>query len=121
MRMRVWKRPTRVWTVCGALALGALVIACGEDGGAENAALLKRGKVVYDIHCTACHARKPAEPGPVGPPVAASSMELLEAKVLHNEYPPGYTPQRETQVMIPLAHLEKDLAAIYAFLQSERH
>ncbi len=117
MRLRAW---TRVWTVSGALALGAIVIACSEDGG-ENAARLKRGKVVYDTNCSACHAREPAEPGPVGPPIAASSMELLEAKVLRNEYPPGYTPQRETQVMIPLAHLEKDLAAIYAFLQSERH
>ena len=117
MRWRAW---TRLWTRFGALALGALVIAGGESSGDENAALVRRGRAVYDISCSACHAREPAKPGPVGPPVAGASMELLEAKVLRNEYPPGYTPQRDTQAMIPLAHLENDLAAIHAFLQSEK-
>ena len=34
------------------------------------------------------------EDGSVGPAVAGASRELIEAKVLRGEYPPGYTPKR---------------------------
>ena len=36
--------------------------------------------------------------------------------MLRNEYPPGYTPKRDTRAMIPLAHMEPELPAIAAFL-----
>ncbi len=109
----------RKWTLFGAVALAALGAGCGETGPeAAQAALVKRGRVVYDTSCSACHAREPHKPGPVGPPIAGSSIELLEAKVLRDEYPPGHTPQRDTKAMIPLVHLEKELPAIHAFLQS---
>jgi mono/diheme cytochrome c family protein len=92
-------------------------LACSrDDSGDPQAALLARGEQVYLNNCTACHARDPRQPGPVGPPIAGSSRELLEAKVLRNEYPPGYTPKRDTRAMIPLAHLEPELPAIAAFL-----
>lgn len=101
-------------------ALCALLFACssGEEGGDPNAALIARGRVVYETNCTACHARDPRQPGPVGPPNACSSLALLSAKVLRNEYPPGYTPKRDTRAMIPLAHLAQELPAIAAYLQS---
>jgi mono/diheme cytochrome c family protein len=107
----------RAWWV--PLVLGAFACSQGEADGPQ-AALLTRGEQVYLNNCTACHARKPSEPGPVGPPIAGSSLELLTAKVLRNEYPPGYTPQRDTRAMIPLAHLEPELAAIAAYLQSPK-
>ena len=97
------------------LVLGALACSQGEADDPE-AALVQRGEQVYLNNCTACHARKPSEPGPVGPPIAGSSLDLLEAKVLRNEYPPGYAPQRDTKAMIPLVHLEPELPAIAAFL-----
>jgi len=95
----------------------ALVFACsaGEESDLQ-AALAKRGEQVYQSNCTACHALDPAQTGPVGPPVAGSSLALLEAKVLRNEYPPGYTPKGETQAMIPLVHLAPELPALAAFL-----
>jgi len=98
------------------LVLGA-ALACsqGESRDPEGARL-KRGEQVFLNNCTACHARDPNEPGPVGPPIAGSSLELLQAKVLHNEYPPGYTPKRDTRAMIPLAHLEPELPALAAYL-----
>jgi mono/diheme cytochrome c family protein len=100
------------------LLLAAL--ACSEGGSADPAAALaKRGEQVFQTNCTACHARDPAREGPVGPPVAGSSLELLEAKVLRNEYPPGYTPKRDTRAMIPLAHLEPELPALAAYLTEE--
>ncbi len=108
----------RIRIMFGALALAALALGCGEGDGDERGALIKRGGAVYDANCSACHAREPHEPGPVGPAIAGSAFELLEAKVLRNEYPPGYTPKRDTLVMIPLAHLETELPAIHAFLEN---
>ncbi len=105
--------------VSAAAAFALLIAACGEQqAGDANAALVKRGEQVYLNNCSACHARNPALPGPVGPPVAGSSPELVTAKVLRNEYPPGYTPLRDTRAMIPLVHLEPELAAIAAYLGS---
>ena len=109
------QRPTAAAALV-ALALGAAAGGC--DGGAENpnAALVRRGETVYQTTCTACHARDPGQKGPVGPAIAGSSLELLESKVLRNEYPPGYTPKRDTQAMVPLVHVEKDLPAVHAYL-----
>jgi mono/diheme cytochrome c family protein len=101
-----------------AIALVVLAVGCDGASGDGNAALVKRGSAVYDANCIACHAREPHKDGAVGPAVAGSSLALLEAKVLRNEYPPGYTPKRDSKAMIPLAHLEPDLAAIHAFLQN---
>ena len=73
---------------------------------------------MYAVNCTTCHALDPAEDGPVGPAVAGASLALLEAKVLRNEYPPGYVPQRDTKAMIPLAHLAPELPALAAYLSA---
>jgi mono/diheme cytochrome c family protein len=95
------------------------VLACSQGEAADPAAALaKRGEQVFQTNCTACHARDPRRDGPVGPPVAGASLELLEAKVLRNAYPPGYTPKRDTQAMIPLTHLEPELPALAAYLEA---
>jgi mono/diheme cytochrome c family protein len=98
------------------LALAALSACSAQEEGSPEVALAKRGAQVYQGNCTACHAPDPSQPGPVGPPIAGSSLELLRAKVLRNEYPPGYAPKRDTKAMIPLVHLEPELPAIAAFL-----
>lgn len=130
----------------GALLLGALLAGgCGEreaerGGGAEGAGdpsrgasasgespasastgpeLEARGQQVYRHACSACHAFDPAEEGAVGPAIAGASLELLRAKVLRNEYPPGYEPKRDTRVMVPLPHVEEDLPALAAYLRRE--
>jgi mono/diheme cytochrome c family protein len=97
------------------LAPAALGCSEGEPGD-PAAAEARRGEQVFLNNCTACHARDPRQAGPIGPPVAGSSLDLLEAKVLHNEYPPGYTPKRDTRAMIPLPHLEPELPALAAYL-----
>jgi len=96
-------------------ALVALACSAGEESDPAGA-LARRGAQVYQSNCTACHALDPAQVGPVGPAIAGSSLELLEAKVLRNEYPPGYTPQRDTKAMIPLVHLAPELPALAAYL-----
>ena len=100
------------------LALALLfALACGPGSGSSGqSALAKRGKAVYQTNCIACHNVNPAVDGAVGPALAGSSLELLQAKVLRNEYPPGYTPKRDTGAMVPLPHLEKELPALAAYL-----
>jgi len=80
--------------------------------------LVRRGRSVYNQICIACHASEPSLAGNVGPPIAGSPLTLLQAKVLRNAYPPGYTPKRDTLNMVPLPHVEKDLPALAAFLGS---
>jgi mono/diheme cytochrome c family protein len=102
-----------------ALALTPFLAACPSgDESDPQAALVRRGKVVFDTNCIACHSPDPRKDGPVGPANACSSSELLSSKVLRNEYPPGYKPKRDTLAMVPLPHLEPELPALAAYLQS---
>jgi mono/diheme cytochrome c family protein len=83
-----------------------------------TAELAKRGAGVYAGNCTACHNPDPTQDGTLGPAIAGSSMELLEARVVQGKYPEGYTPKRDTAVMMPLAYLEPELPALHAYLDS---
>jgi mono/diheme cytochrome c family protein len=78
--------------------------------------LVKRGRATYTANCIACHNPDPSQDGGIGPSVAGSSVELLEARIMRNEYPQGYQPKRDTKAMIPLPYLEKDIPALAAFL-----
>ena len=78
--------------------------------------LAARGRGVYMANCIACHNQDPRSVGAIGPAIAGSSLELLEAKVLRGEYPPGYTPKRDSRAMIPLPYVENELPALSAFL-----
>jgi mono/diheme cytochrome c family protein len=100
------------------LALSPLLAACPSRDADPQAALARRGKVVFETNCIACHSPDPRQDGPVGPANACASRELLDAKVLRNEYPPDYAPKRDTRAMAPLPHLEKEMPALAAYLQS---
>ena len=102
------------------LVLGAAVACSDAKSSDPQRALVEHGRQVYASNCTACHAQDPAQVGPVGPAIAGSPLALLETKVLRNEYPPGYSPQRTTQAMIPLAHLEPELPALAAYLAAAK-
>lgn len=92
----------------------ALLGGCAESGGD---ALAARGRQVYLAQCIQCHNANPALPGPVGPPVKGASRELLEAKIVRGEYPPGYNPQRPTKVMSPQPTLAPEIPALTAYLK----
>ena len=81
-------------------------------------ALEAQGKSVYVANCIACHNPDPRLVGSVGPDVAGSSLELLQARILHQAYPPGYKPKRASGLMPKLEFLEKDIPAIHAYLNS---
>lgn len=92
----------------------ALLGGCAESGGD---ALAARGRQVYLAQCIQCHNANPAIAGPVGPRVKGASRDLLEAKIMRGDYPPGYKPQRPTKVMPPQPTLEPDIPALAAYLK----
>ena len=96
----------------GVLALG--LAACQREALSPEA---QRGKQVYQGQCTVCHASDPSLPGPVGPELRGASRELIEAKVLHGHYPPGYRPKRPTAIMPPQPQVATEIGALAAYLK----
>lgn len=93
----------------------------GGPGGADGSAAVgdaAKGQQIYANVCTACHGGSPSQAGSAGPAIAGSSYELLEAKVLRGEYPPGYTPKRGSAAMPPLPYLKDHIADLAAFLEA---
>ena len=78
--------------------------------------LVEDGKQAYLSTCIACHNPDPKLDGALGPAVAGSSFELLEARVMRAEYPEGYKPKLDTQAMVAMPFLERQLPALAAYL-----
>jgi mono/diheme cytochrome c family protein len=78
----------------------------------------EEGRRFYATHCTACHNVNPKTDGLIGPAIFGSSLELLERRVLHGDYPAGYKPKRATKQMVPLPFLKDDIPALHAYLNS---
>lgn len=106
-----------------AMVAALLGTACSPGAGDASkteplSPLAAEGKQIYAAQCTACHDTNPTRAGSLGPSVGGSSAELLEAKVLRGEYPPGYTPKRDSRAMIPLPHLAGKIPALAAYLET---
>jgi mono/diheme cytochrome c family protein len=106
-------RRSVVTDVGAILTLGALVVGCTESAPLPP---VERGRRVYMANCIVCHNPDPTKPGASGPEVAGASRDLLEARVVHGTYPPGYTPKRTTKAMVPLPYLANRLDDLAAFL-----
>lgn len=85
--------------------------------GPTEEQLVARGQEIYKMNCIACHNPDPAVDGALGPAVKGSSLELVQLRVLKAQYPEGYKPKRDTKVMPPLPHLEKEIEALHAFIK----
>jgi mono/diheme cytochrome c family protein len=96
----------------------ALVIASSCQG--KKVTPVERGRVIYMSNCVVCHNRDPNLPGSQGPPIAGSSFELVQDRVLHLAYPPGYTPKRKTHAMRAIPTLAPEIGNIVAFLQAAK-
>ncbi len=94
------------------------LVACQNSPTTGN--VVTRGQAVYQANCTSCHAADPTQVGPVGPAIAGSSRELIEARVLHASYPPNYSPQRVTHIMPAMPFLAKDMDALVAYLSPKK-
>ena len=97
-------------TVLALLFLGLLsgpLMAAGDPA---------KGQEIFNAICQACHGPDPHVDGALGPAIAGSSRALLEARVLHAQYPPGYTPKRTTTMMPPFPQYKDNIDDIAAFL-----
>ncbi len=82
----------------------------------ELSALATEGKGIYMANCIACHNVNPKLEGAVGPSVGNSSFELLETR-MKGEYPPGYTPKRQSQAMTRFNLTYGQLKALEEYLK----
>ena len=100
------------------LVLGLFYLAaCSPAAEPELSPLAQEGKQLYDNVCIACHHGNPNKDGAIGPANAGASLELLEAKIVRGEYPPGYVPKRPGSAAMPrLPGLAKDLPALAAYM-----
>jgi mono/diheme cytochrome c family protein len=107
----------KLGTILAATVLG-LSTACSESTEVGGDPAVARGRQVYLGICTACHHADPTKDGTAGPAIAGSSRELLEARVVRGEYPPGYTPKRPSQIMPRFPQLAGEIDALKAFLDA---
>lgn len=100
----------------GLAAVASMLCACSSKP--ETA--VERGRRIYLTDCVVCHNPDPNQAGSEGPAIAGSSRELVEARVLHLKYPPGYKPKRATHAMraFPQLAANGQIYDLTAFLQA---
>jgi mono/diheme cytochrome c family protein len=103
----------------------ALVTLCVASFGCSGKAAdeaqpraTQRGRKVYLSNCMPCHNDNPGLPGALGPAIAGSSLELIEARLLRAAYPQGYTPKRPSRAMPVLPHLKDEIKPLTAYLKA---
>ena len=102
-------------------AMALLALACGPSNEHPLSDLAREGEKVYQNICIACHNGNPNRDGAIGPANAGASQELLAAKVLSGEYPPGYAPKRPGSNAMPrFPALTKEIPALAAYLAEVR-
>ncbi len=107
-----------LFLIGGVLLLPLFSCQKSEQSNKPLSPLAQNGKAVYLANCIACHNPDPRLDGSIGPSVANSSLELLEARILHRSYPPGYKPKRPTEQMPDFPQLKNDIPALHAYLNS---
>lgn len=112
------RRETRALVCAASLMTWTACSEGGSDPADEDA--WTRGQRVYKNVCVACHNPDPALPGALGPAIAGSWRELVEARVVHATYPEGYQPKRPTQTMPAMPHLAGAVDDLTAFLNDRR-
>ena len=106
------------------IVLTLVMVEQGQPVSGPTDPLAQRGYDIYRRVCQACHNANPLLDGAggstPGPAIAGSSLELLQARVLRNEYPAGYKPKRDTRNMTAFPDLAAEIPAIAAFLEWSR-
>ena len=119
---RSWVIPFLLILTVGALGCDSSKTRSSSEAEtpAKSVVSVDRGRAVYQTQCIACHHSDPHKPGSIGPDVFGSSKELLAARILKGEYPPGYLPKRSTHSMVALPHLKNEIDSIHAFLNQSQ-
>jgi len=108
-------------TIGAAFVFTALLASCKDESSllAEPVTpRISRGRAAYQAYCQSCHHPDPRLPGVVGPEIAFSSRELLEARVLRAEYPADYRPKRPGRVMPAMPQLKAEIDGLHAYLNA---
>ncbi len=103
------------------IAFGATVAALGGCSDSKPLTAADRGQRIYSTNCIICHNPDPTQPGSQGPAIAGSPRDLVEARVVHAGYPPGYTPKRTTHIMPAQPFLAAKIDDLTAFLAQAAH
>jgi len=104
----------------GLALIAILALGCSGESEEPSDPAVARGEKIYRNVCLVCHNADPNKPGALGPAIADASRELLEARLLRGEYPPGYTPKRSTQQMPRFEFLEPNIGDLAAYLASQK-
>jgi mono/diheme cytochrome c family protein len=96
--------------------VGVAALGLGCSSGAPLSEAAQRGRSTYMSVCIACHNQDPALDGAIGPAIAGASRELIEARVVHAGYPPGYQPKRSSTAMPAFPQLAGQVDDLHAFL-----
>ena len=87
-----------------------------------NQVLIEKGKRLYLSNCIQCHNRDPNIKGSLGPEIVDAPYVVMYSKVMTGVYPEklpeGFVPKRKSKAMRKIPKLEKDIPAIYAWVQS---
>ncbi len=102
-----------------AIVLGGLT-ACTKSSPPVEPDAVAEGRRLFLINCASCHNINPNLEGSVGPAIAGSPRALVEARVLHQGYPPGYHPKRTTHLMRALPWLAPKIDDLTAFLAAAK-
>ncbi|HEY2663087.1 MAG TPA: cytochrome c [Candidatus Binataceae bacterium] len=113
---RVQKLAGFIGSLIAAAVLGLL--GCGGPSVPQTPAEV--GRRVYMTNCVVCHNPDPNLAGSQGPAIAGSPKDLVEARVMHAAYPPGYKPKRSTHAMVALPQLGPQIDNIVAFLATAK-
>lgn len=97
---------------------GLLLLSACTKKPATPQTPVEKGRSFYATHCISCHNMNAKLDGAVGPATFGASLELLERRILHGDYPAGYTPKRTTHIMPVLPFLKDDIPALHAYLNS---
>jgi mono/diheme cytochrome c family protein len=94
------------------------IFGCSKEGDQSSgkSADWQRGRAVFLANCVACHNNDPSKDGSIGPAIAGSSKDLIEARVLATSYPPNYKPKRPTKVMPQFPFLKEEIPYLAAYL-----
>jgi mono/diheme cytochrome c family protein len=92
--------------------------ACNKKEASGGDSDVATGRAIFMSHCIACHNADPSRDGSLGPAIKGSSLELVQARVMRGEYPPGYTPKRASHIMVKLPLTEEDVAKVHKFLNA---
>jgi mono/diheme cytochrome c family protein len=106
----------RIAFAAALLFAGTFIGGCG--GPSRTLSPAQRGEVLYRTNCASCHGSNPKQQGPIGPAIAGSPRELLEARVLHRSYPSGYHPKRSSHLMLSMPWMAGHIDDLKAYLDA---